>query len=230
MSQHPSNEILQAYAEGLLDGSQALGIAVHCEQCQHCRDMLNEYEAAAAQTALDANPTVSESTLSSDNDLDLLLAGLMDALPEQDDLTACVTQMPEADTISVNGREFTLPKALSKIMPHLQPWKSYGGKVYSAAFDINEVDKVSLLYIDKGVQVPQHTHKGNEITLVLHGSFKDENGEYHAGSYLMKDASDKHTPQTMDEDCLCLTLLSDPMVFTQGLARIFNRFGKGMYP
>lgn len=91
--------------------------------------------------------------------------------------------------------------------------------------------RINLLYIAEGVKIPQHTHKGIESTLILHGGFSDEEGHYEAGDYLVKDASDKHSPFTKaDEDCLCLTVLTEPMVFTQGVARIFNLFGKGMYP
>lgn len=66
---------------------------------------------------------------------------------------------------------------------------------------------------------------------MLHGSFGDEDGEYQAGDFLLRDASVKHSPRTKaDTDCLCLTVLTEPMVFTQGVARIFNMFGRGMYP
>lgn len=110
-------------------------------------------------------------------------------------------------------------------------WKSYGGKVYSAQVDLGEEARVNLMYISEDVRIPQHTHKGQESTLVLHGGFSDEDGHYEVGDVLVRDASVKHSPFTKPgEDCLCLTVLTEPMIFTQGVARIFNMFGKGMYP
>ncbi len=48
---------------------------------------------------------------------------------------------------------------------------------------------------------------------------------------MQRDASVKHSPKTKTgEDCLCLTVLTDPLIFTQGVARVFNLFGKGLYP
>lgn len=72
------------------------------------------------------------------------------------------------------------------------------------------------MYISEDVRIPQHTHKGQESTLVLHGGFSDEDGHYEVGDVLVRDASVKHSPFTKPgEDCLCLTVLTEPMIFTQ---------------
>ena len=131
----------------------------------------------------------------------------------------------------VAGKDFKLPKTLSRFSDLVGEWKSYGGKVYSAQIDLGEEARVNLMYISEDVRIPQHTHKGQESTLVLQGGFSDEDGHYEVGDVLVRDASSKHSPFTKPgEDCLCLTVLTEPMIFTQGVARIFNMFGKGMYP
>lgn len=77
---------------------------------------------------------------------------------------------------------------------------------------------------------PKIIHKPRP-TLVLHGGFSDENGHYDVGDFMQHDGQICHSPSTpQDQDCLCLTVLTEPMVFTQGVARIFNLFGKGLYP
>jgi len=134
--------------------------------------------------------------------------------------------------VELNGKKFVLPKVLRNQVARISKWRSYGGKVYSAMIDLGESDaRMNLLYIKKGVKVPQHTHKGVETTLVLHGSFSDEDGHYSEGDIMTRDASVEHSPRThKDQDCLCLTVLTEPMIFTQGVARVFNLFGRGMYP
>ncbi len=84
---------------------------------------------------------------------------------------------------------------IAPLVDRMGEWRSYGGKVFTSTIDIDEECRVSLLYINKGVQVPQHTHKGFESTLVLHGSFQDENGEYHAGDFIREDGETKHAPK-----------------------------------
>lgn len=60
------------------------------------------------------------------------------------------------------------------------------------------------MYIAEDVKIPQHTHRGMESTLILHGGFSDEDGHYEAGDYLVKDASIKHSPYTQKERTACV--------------------------
>ncbi len=223
MKHHPSLETLTRYAEGSIDACNGLIIASHLEHCRHCQDQVSEIEAQLASSELTSVSQPEEMSI----DMSQLLASITDMSQSKPAVQGAGAPV----TVEVNGKTFELPAALKSIAPKLQDWKSYGGKVYSASFDIGESERVSLLYIGEDVQVPQHTHKGTEATLVLHGQFEDENGTYAEGDFVLEDGSTKHTPRTMKgQDCLCLTVLTDPMVFTQGVARVFNMFGRGMYP
>ncbi|MEZ9916332.1 ChrR family anti-sigma-E factor [Vibrio breoganii] len=222
MKHHPSNELLKAYADGSIDACNGLTLAAHVETCSHCHSKIEEFEAQASQSLMEQDAEV-------DFDQNMMEAMFNDIISI--DKQSAITKPKSAVKIEVNGKQFFLPKSLQNVSTRLSDWKSYGGKVYTAHLDIGEQERVSLLYITGGVQVPQHTHKGVETTLVLHGSFSDEEGQYRAGDFTVADASIKHAPRTEEgQDCLCLTVLSDPMVFTQGVARIFNMFGRGMYP
>lgn len=222
MKHHPSTEMLTAYSDGTIDACNGLTLAAHLETCKDCQGRVAELEAQAS-LSLQSEPV--------DSNVDeKLMSEMFNNITSLDRINF----VPKLDldvNIEVNGKQFVLPKALHRVRRHFGEWKNYGGKVYSAHLDIGEDERVSLLYIAGGVQVPQHTHKGVETTLVLHGKFSDESGEYQAGDFTVADGSVKHTPKTEEgQDCLCLTVLSDPMVFTQGVARIFNMFGRGMYP
>jgi len=228
MNYHPTTEMLAAYSNGTIDACNGLTLAAHLEKCHHCHDLVTELEAQAAKQQIEsATIDDAEMALSAN---DNLLSGMFDNITNMDRITFTPKSETKV-TVEVNGKQFELPKALHRVSKHLGEWKNYGGKVYSAHLDLNESERVSLLYIAAGVQVPQHTHKGVETTLVLHGNFSDESGQYKPGDFTVADASIKHTPKTEEgQDCLCLTVLSEPMVFTQGVARIFNLFGRGMYP
>ncbi|MFI3245974.1 MAG: cupin domain-containing protein, partial [Ferrimonas sp.] len=71
--------------------------------------------------------------------------------------------------------------------------------------------------------VPAHTHKGRELTLVLHGGFADEQGHYLQGDFIERDQQHQHQPHTdANEDCLVISALDAPLHFTSGLARMLN--------
>lgn len=220
MNKHPDNNLLEAYASGSIDAVSGLVVATHLETCSHCRVRVNQMEAAQASYV------ASDIPIDYDPDFDLMLSKIVNSEPSRDDII-----IREVSSVSVAGKTFQLPKTLSRYTDLVGDWKNYGGKVFSAQLDFGEEARVNLMYINQDVRIPQHTHKGLESTLVLHGGFSDEDGHYEKGDLLVRDGSVKHSPFTqVGEDCLCLTVLTEPMIFTQGVARIFNLFGKGMYP
>ncbi|WP_061036093.1 MULTISPECIES: ChrR family anti-sigma-E factor [Vibrio] len=220
MNKHPDNNLLEAYASGSIDAVSGLVVATHLETCSKCRAYVNQLEAAQADVVIES------SVMEYDVEFDSMFNDIITAEPKSDSII-----IKDVARVAVAGKDFKLPKTLSRFSDLVGEWKSYGGKVYSAQIDLGEDARVNLMYISEDVRIPQHTHKGQESTLVLHGGFSDEDGHYEVGDVLVRDASVKHCPFTKaGEDCLCLTVLTEPMIFTQGVARIFNLFGKGMYP
>jgi putative transcriptional regulator len=81
----------------------------------------------------------------------------------------------------------------------------------------------ALYRIAEGGRIPEHTHGGSEMTLVLHGGFADESGEYHQGDFLVREGWDKHTPVALEgEECICLAVLDAPLKFTRLRHRWLN--------
>lgn len=223
MSYHPHIEMLQQYAQGSLDDVNAFTIAVHLESCPHCKEQVRSFEQECG-FALEQEVPDNQTSVQS---LEQMLA----SITQTEQIKDPIKLLRQPKTIDVNGRSMTLPLALSKLYDRIGEWRNYGGKVFSAPIAISGNARVNLMYMAEGVKVPEHTHKGFESTLVLHGGFSDEEGHYEVGDFLYKDASVKHSPQTqVGEDCLCLTVLTEPMIFTQGVARVFNMFGRGLYP
>ncbi|MDA0110768.1 ChrR family anti-sigma-E factor [Vibrio sp. La 4.2.2] len=226
MSHHPNSELLKLYATGEIDSAHGAAIASHIESCSECRAKVMRFEAEAGEAMM----SLSLKDEKSSKDLELVFSNMLDDIMTLDaDYSKPKVRKP--GKVQVDGKEFTVPATIAPLVERMSEWRSYGGKVFTSTIDVDEECRVSLLYINQGVQVPQHTHKGFESTLVLHGSFKDENGEYHVGDFIREDGETKHAPQTVEgQDCLCLSILTEPMIFTQGVARVFNMFGKGMYP
>ena len=72
-----------------------------------------------------------------------------------------------------------------------------------------------------GKAVPQHTHEGNELTLVLEGSFHDELGRYARGDLAITDPTVEHRPVADEgQDCLCLAVTDARLRLTGPLGRL----------
>lgn len=82
----------------------------------------------------------------------------------------------------------------------------------------------SLLRVKAGRRLPQHTHEGSEITLVLTGAFSDPLGRYARGDIALADGSIDHSPVVESgEDCICFAVTDAPLVLTSPLGRIVQR-------
>lgn len=82
----------------------------------------------------------------------------------------------------------------------------------------------SLLRVKAGRRLPQHTHEGSEITLVLTGAFSDPLGRYARGDIAIADGAIDHSPVVdSEEDCICFAVTDAPLVLTSPLGRIVQK-------
>lgn len=109
------------------------------------------------------------------------------------------------------------------------PWRDQARGVAEAALDCAGGGfKASLLRIAAGRAIPRHTHRGDEITLVLDGAFADANGHYVRGDVCFADPSIEHSPVAdSGPECLCLVVTQGPIKLTGPLLRFLNPFLKG---
>ncbi|MEM7258898.1 MAG: cupin domain-containing protein, partial [Pseudomonadota bacterium] len=61
------------------------------------------------------------------------------------------------------------------------------------------------------------------ITVVLCGSFSDQDGVYKAGDFIVRQPGETHRPMvTEDEECICLSVCDAPVKFTGVFTRLLN--------
>ena len=210
---HPGISLLEQYAEGTLSADVALAVSAHIDLCPHCQrlnlDIANDLGCQLQQAPVKTDAI----------DWQEMIASIV-AQPQMQKPVVAATET--AQPIQINQSEFVLPRALQRLASERGKWLHLGG-IATAKLPAGAGHHVSLLYIDKGTEVPQHSHLGLEMTLVLAGEIVDENGEYVAGDLLINSPDDTHTPRTLaDEDCLCLSVLSAPLQFKKGLTRLLN--------
>jgi putative transcriptional regulator len=80
-----------------------------------------------------------------------------------------------------------------------------------------------LLYIPAGAAVPDHGHKGTELTLVLQGAFSDATDRFGRGDLEIADEDLEHTPVAeAGQDCICLAATDAPLRFTGLIPRMLQ--------
>jgi putative transcriptional regulator len=94
-------------------------------------------------------------------------------------------------------------------------------------FKVATADAVEakLIRVQPGKRIPQHSHDGAEVTLVLAGAFSDASGCYRRGDVAYADEHVDHHPiAEPGEECLCFAVLEAPLRLTGPLGRLLNPF------
>ena len=100
-------------------------------------------------------------------------------------------------------------------------WQSIGRGVKQALLPTAGKASVRLLYIPAGAAVPDHGHRGLELTLVLQGAFADANDRFGPGDIEIADEAMDHTPVALGGvDCICLAATDAPLRFRRLLPRL----------
>lgn len=213
---HPAMPLLEQYVAGSLSADMALAVAAHIDLCPHCQRLNRDISAdQAAQHLL--QPLKADHT-----DWQSMLDTIVSTAANSAPATLQTAYDSYKTDVSIADRQFPLPRALQHLAAKQGKWLQLGG-IASAKLPAGRNQHVSLLYISENTEVPQHTHRGLEVTLVLAGKIVDEYGEYHAGDLLINTPADTHTPRTLaGEVCLCLSVLTAPLQFKKGLVRLLN--------
>lgn len=213
---HPTEQLLLSYVTGDLAPAMLVMVGTHVDMCRHCQHQVTDIQ---EQLAL--------KTFGSKSDVQELHESTSDAMLEAifNSPQPLVTATPaQRDFVSLEGKRFQLPATLARNSRHIGEWQHMVSKLWRAPVKVGDDQVLNLVYMSEGAQVPEHTHKGHEATLVINGVFHDEYDEYSNGDFVLLDSGHKHTPQTQAEDCLTLATLDAPMQFTSGISRLLNPF------
>lgn len=202
---HLSEQLLMAYAAGQLPEAFNLVVATHVSMCDECRARLGSYDAVGGALLEEAD----EIALG-ENALARALARI-ESLPQatraEPLAPAGILPAPLADYVGGD---------LSSVR-----WRRIGGGVKQAILPTGRDASVRLLYIPAGTAVPDHGHKGTELTLVLQGAFADDNARFGRGDIEIADEDMEHTPVALaGEDCICLAATDAPLRFRGIIPRL----------
>ncbi|MEX2469472.1 MAG: ChrR family anti-sigma-E factor, partial [Pseudohongiellaceae bacterium] len=228
---HPPQEMLEHFAHGTLSTGPSVAVSAHVELCTSCRELAGALEAEATRSWLQDPQAESVSHSQSDSQSGFQSGFQSDSQSDFAALIESIVATPQqrearrdgsaVSEIHMHECSVTLPRVLAKIASDGLVWKKLAGGINQAAVSLDDETQCEFIYMKPGSQVPIHRHQGNEITLVLEGSFSDELGAYRPSDFVLRDRSHHHQPVS-EEGCLCFAVLDSPLTFTRGLARLLN--------
>lgn len=205
---HLSDELLLDYASGNLSEGWSLAVATHLAMCPACRKQLDVAEAAGGALMEALSP----------------VAGPDDAW---DRLAARLQEPPSDAKPRIARQTATIPEPLRSYVGdvHELKWRRVGTAHQVMIKTGDPHTQARLLRIPAGKPVPEHSHGGRELTLVLTGSFHDEVDSFGPGDIEDADGDLMHQPIAGPEaDCICLAVTDAPLKFRSRLVRLVQPF------
>lgn len=220
VSFHPDSRFLTDFTTGSLPLSEALCVSAHLHYCGKCRARVQQLTDVGSHLF---NQLAPEATDSGDN-FDALMQRI-----EQDDAGEATEQNSPAPADMRDPLIGRMPSALGKLFHKgldSLDWVQLGRSLRIAPVDLGDPARETALYdIRAGGQMPEHEHRGEEITVLLKGSFSDRDGKYSQGDFVVRNAGEPHQPTaTQDTDCVCLISLERPVKARSLFYRLLEPF------
>ena len=206
INHHLTDQLLMGYSSGNLPEAFNLVVATHLSMCDDCRAALHAFDAVGG-SLLDNNETSEMGDSSLAETLKLIAA------------KPVVKKL--APSSSLPGPLFDyIGDDLEGVK-----WRPVGMGVRQAVLKTSKNATARLLYIPAGLALPDHGHKGTELTLVIKGAFSDETARFSVGDVEVANEDIEHTPVAeIGEDCICLSATDAPLRFNGLVPRIVQPF------
>lgn len=203
ITHHIPDAMIAAYASGNLAQPFALVVAAHVSLCDDCRASLGAHQAIGGAVLESVDGIALSGSLK-----DRVLA----------ELDAPIVPEPQYD------RNDVYPHPVMAALEGQSPkWRSVGMGVRQSILSHSEEGSARLLHIPPGQAMPDHSHNGLELTLVLQGSFSDETGRFGVGDVEIGDEDLEHTPiADAGLPCICLAATDAPLRFKSFVPRLLQ--------
>lgn len=201
ITHHLDDATLMSFAAGSLPNTLAALAAAHVSVCSRCQHELRMLERIGGALVAGLAPAILDRS--------------QPAMPERASLPLAASttagEIP-APLVSLVGGELDQVR-----------WRWIGPGLWHRPLQVRGGGSLQLIKAAPGASVPEHTHGGSEITLVLRGALIDSTGRYAPGDVADVDEDVEHTPLADAEaGCICVIANEQPTRFRGLLARLMQ--------
>jgi putative transcriptional regulator len=202
ITHHLGADTLISFAAGTLPGALSAVAAAHIALCPHCRTELVWCEriGAALLEDLPAPPLAT-------------VEAAVHALP----------QPGAPNPARLGGNAFNPILRLARDDFADVAWRRIGIGLWHRPLPLQGQGSLQLIKAAPGATVPEHSHGGGELTLILRGAMSDATGRYLTGDIADLDQDIEHTPVAdAGAGCVCAVANEVPTRFRGLLARLLQ--------
>lgn len=207
---HLPDESLFRYAAGDTDEGASVLFACHLSLCATCRERLSALEMLGGALLRPNAPAMLQTP---DASVEALLGATLSRLDEVRDTLPAEAPAPACDVLPAPLTRLVGPLAELKWRRPVPGLEVVELPVHHAGIPLR------LKRMRAGMQIPMHSHRGEEFELVLDGGATDmqDGSRYERGDVAFNDPSRTHALQ-IDEDGACIALgMHDARLLPSGM-------------
>ena len=201
ITHHLDDATLMSFAAGSLPSALAALAAAHVAGCPRCRRESRMLERIGGALVSALSPAALDRS--------------QPAMPQ-------ITDLPAPAPTAAGELPAPLSQLIGGSLDDVR-WRWIGPGLWHRPLKIRGEGSLQLIKAAPGASVPEHTHGGSEITLVLRGALIDSIGRYEPGDVADVDEDIEHTPVADAEaGCICAIANEQPTRFRGLLARLMQ--------
>jgi putative transcriptional regulator len=206
ITHHLDDATLMSFAAGALPDALSAVAAAHVGMCPRCRREVASLERIGGALLAELSPaTLSRAELPAPG------------------TSAAAGPLPRTNAAIPGG---DAPKPLARLLGgdlDSVRWRWLGFGLWHHGLPLKGAGGLGLVKVAPGHAIPEHSHGGAELTLVLQGAFHDSTGRYGPGDVADLDETVEHKPiADPGPDCICLVASEKPALFRGLVARLLQ--------
>jgi putative transcriptional regulator len=211
ITHHLDDATLLAFAAGTVGEAHGILVASHLAMCPVCRVALRAAEGLGGSIL----ETQTEQAVS-----DVCRAATLASLD-------AVVSTPKSSAKLKSDLPLALARAVGDISMADIQWhkKAPGVSVFDVPLSKGSKTKLKMVKLGRGRTMPEHGHGGEELTLILKGSYHDKMGRFSPGDVADLDTEIEHQPIVdSEEDCICVIAFETRAKYKTILAKLVQPF------
>ncbi|MEO6801386.1 MAG: ChrR family anti-sigma-E factor [Rhodanobacter sp.] len=207
---HLDDATLISYSAGALPSALAVVASAHLERCTMCRDRLLDADQIGGMLMQQQRV---------DTPSEFARAAMLSLLHDEPTTAQVVLPVEVVEPRDPDCLPSALHPWFGNSMRALRWRRVAPGVQRILASDITGGD-LMLLRIAPGSKLPLHSHRGNELTMILDGAYDDMLGHFGPGDVADLDGETLHQPVTSPGvPCICVAATDAPLKFSGWFAR-----------
>jgi len=220
LNHHPSMSTLADFTLGTTSSISDLVIQAHLSACEECREAVKDMESLGGELMMQGGHVSRKIDLGLRKDGLRICQEYENQSKDEDNASLRVSRVGDLE----KGNELSdLFSTYLDCSFEALPWKKAGKNIRVCKLRSESESSLWMIRGEPGAKLPAHSHDGQELTLILKGSYACSSQIYSKGDLHESDEEGAHQPIIIgNEECVSLVATEGKLKFEHWIPRLLQ--------